>query len=614
MNIAAILISFETAYIVGANWFLRRKPLTEVFHINDNPDKLMMRFESPKSYWPGDIRVKAFEISGHNGSVKWNIKTGPLVAEISLSSLLHRILEIDSIDISTAQVNVELWQPRPPENITQSDKAPFWLKFHKLRIAHLESAQVHNYLYSGDASVTGSFDLWPGRQLDIWSSAINIDSGEIRHDNKVVLKDAQALLETKIHDYHPDDEKNLEILNHLKRVSLWLKGNIDEPSIVNWYLKDVPWLRMAKLKGAVEGNVEVQNGNVISGTNGKVNAEHIDFEVGPYSSLSTGVVEWSFNKKSLKLRNSLNDYLFFGPSSKDSFMRGKSLTLEGTTKTLGLQNMFLHLRDLDIAMKVEKAKITDLGVINDFIPVSDKLKIVQGQADFDSLLYLSTTHPSKKGFLKLKTSNARTQFRDLRFDGNAEINSTFRNSEKGIDVFEMTDTFLKVSDVNMLGKKNHSKKIQNWRGQVDIPLAYIRPKYNVISNGHFKTHLDNAEPILIGLGQEFRLFRILRKVAAVDHVTGEGDFQIGPKLFSFEDVKLDSSDINLKGRYQFYENQHKFLMWFKYDTLKAAIEYNGKNSSYAVNNTLKWYEKHGAWPKIESKKIVKDATTSIPER
>ena len=176
--------------------------------------------------------------------------------------------------------------------------------------------------------------------------------------------------------------------------------------------------------------------------------------------------------------------------------------------------------------------------------------------------------------------------------------------EESIDTFEITNTTLKIHGVNILKPiTSAQRKVKNWQGTFVIPEAVLQPNHSVIVAGNFGMEYDNAEPLLIMLGSEFRVIRILQRFAAVDKLSGSGDFQIGPKLLDFSAIKVNSSDVDLLGRYRFFEKRHKFVTWFRLNTFKAAVEYDGKKPHFALTDSLNWYEKRKDWPGIVSKKI-----------
>jgi hypothetical protein len=607
MIVVAVASVVEVAYVTCANLFLRSQYFDSL--INSEPEKLLIRFESPVSLWPGHLRLKKFEIKGHDGSVKWTVKSDSIAAQITLIPLIWRTLDVRSAEISHTSIQIELWQKRLPKKVNlEPIRRPFRLVFHDLDLNKIEEIKIHKYRFRGLANLDGAFTLLPGQEVNVTKAEFDFLEGNVTSHDLTVLKDFKGTLTANLLDYLPPEDKDLDVLDHLGHVSLDIRGTLNDPNFINLYLLEIPWIRIATLNGALKAKVEVRDGVIVEGTEGEVKADHVDLQLGPYHSESWGRVRWGLNKDILKMNLSIHDYKFLGLDLKKPFMNGKSLKVLANTKNLRLKDMFSKVNDLAVELGIKQAKITDLDFLNDFIPVTDKFTIDDGEADLDAKIYLSTRSKSKKGFIKLHTNNATTTFRDLKFKANAEFSCNIQDTEENIDTFEVTDAKLTLSQVSVLDPKTSGqRKVKNWGGTFIIPEVLLQPNHSVIVSGNFGMEYDNAEPILLLLGSEFRVVKVFQAFAAVDKLSGNGHFKIGPGLLEFSSVKLNASDVELLGRYRFYENLHKFVTWFRFETFKAGIEYDGKRTNFSVTNALDWYEKREEWPPIRAIKITPPA-------
>ncbi|HVJ65279.1 MAG TPA: hypothetical protein VM901_08495 [Bdellovibrionota bacterium] len=600
--IAAFAFVFEIVYVIAANAFLRSETFDQL--LNGSPEKLWIRFHDAYSYWPGHARMRALDVRGHNGPVIWQVHAENVSAQLSLIPLLWRTLEVNRADVERAATSIQLWQERLPPS-PPSRRDPFRLKFHDVEIENLYEVAIHDYLYRGEASVDGSFELWPGRELNVWNAELDFRQGKVTKQDTPVLDNLRAKLDASLLDYLPPEDKGIEVLNHIKRASLEVSGDLSDPNFVNLYLQSIPWLGVSRLKGALKTKIEVRDGHLAPDTSGEVRADRIDFELGPYRSESWGFVRWSLPEDLFKMSVLLGDYKFPNKDRKQKpYMQGKKLRIDANTKGLKLTELFSRVRDLSVDLNIEKAKVTDLSVLNDFIPVTDKFVIKKGEATLNTRVYVSTREITKRGFLKLDARDVHSSFRGLDFKGDMLFSCEVQDSDEGIDSFEVTDAKLQIKRVNILKPKSSSeRKIKNWAGTFVVPEALLQPNHSVIVNGDFGMEYDNAEPMLIMLGSEIRLIRVLKAFASVDKVSGSGNFKIGPQLFDLASVRVNSSDVDLLGRYRFLDKQHRYVAWFRFETFKAGIEYDGKKSHFSVTNALEWYRKRGEWPPIRSQKI-----------
>lgn len=591
----------ELFYIVFANWMIRKHNFLDLFNVNENPQKLYVKLESPKSYWPGQLSVKSFEISGHDGSVKWKVRTSGIRANITLMSLFKRTLEFENVRVNKADVEILLNQGRLPQSPPNPN--PYLFKFHKIKIKDIGDIVFHDYRFKGELELNGSFDLLPGLKLNLWNSDLNFKSGDIFHFQNKALSSFKSQITATILDYNPQDDKDIDVLNHVNDASIAINGRITEGTFLNWYLKDIPWLGIKHLTGDLSTKILIKDGVIANKTEGKILATSIGLKLGDFVSKSKGEVSWKIQQDDLKLNTKLIDHRFYFKTSTKPVIKGSVFSLNTQTPTLNLIDLFTGIKDFDVGLHAIDTTVLDLSFINDFIPVDDKFRILSGEAKLNSKIYLSNDGKSRKGFFNLKTTNAATKFKDTELTANIELNADIQDTEPDIEVFEITNTKLKISNVNPIQKRvKRSQKIKNWKGEVFIPKAYLRPYHNVVVSGSMNLNFDSAEPFLYSFGQDFRFLRILQKVADLDHLNGRLKFQIGPGLVSIDDLSLASSDLNLIGNYRFTDDKHRYLVWLKFETLKAAIEYNGRKISHAVNNTLNWFEKRRTWPEIEIKK------------
>ena len=603
--LVVVLLFLETAYVIGGNWFLRSPILPQL--LNGNPQSLFLHYNRAYTFVPGLVHVRGFWIEGQQGTTKWHAEVERFRVFINVPLLLARRFQVLSVKGEGGDFRLIAHMPKPiPEAPKPSDdkpkSPPFRVDIQNIRIDKFSTIAIHDYLFRGDATVGGSFFLWPGRELQIPRGVVQFHSGRVLLQEKDVTSELSGEVDASIRDYFPKVHSAADILDKVT-AHVTLKGELENADFLNHYFGGIPWLQLFGVSGRFDADAHIEDGQFIGPSRLEIEARRLGAALADYRAEGGGSAKWRHltenGKPVIRMDAKLTGYQALAPRSKAVILTGKELDLRFDNRNLRLRTMFSDISDVSASVTLPSARVTDLRFANDFIPSLTELELLEGTASVEAQLNVSTKGSAPPGYLRLVAQSARARYKSTLLSGTASLEATLTDTDEGTDRFKVSKAKLKLSRVHVQRKRSrNAREDADWTGELAVPSAMLAPRHHIIAAGTAEVTLDDARPVLNFLSVDSAVARIVKQATEMRNIRGHLGFELGRGIVNLSDVTLDSSDVNLRARLRLTRGDRRLLAYLKYKLFEIGLSAQRGKRSTKWKGARKWFDAQPPWDPI----------------
>lgn len=596
---------FEMAYYLAANYVLREGLLFRL--INTRPEQLRLHYDKATTVIPGLVHIEGFLIEGHDGHTTWHVELKKAKVVVSLSSLLFRKFKAYRVDAEGGLFRLRLGvpklppKPKKPGDENKPKKKKFEIDIRNISIASFNDLAIHNYAYQGEAHIGGSFYLRPGEELRIPEALVEFKGGKVSLAERNVSTSLTGSIRAHIESWFPKEEKSAVIIDRLS-ADVQLQGELQDADFLNYYVKAIPWLNISGFNGKFSTDARIINGTFLAPSSAELTATEMGAAMGRYRAKGSGTLDWKLADGDDKMRMNLHlrHYRGYDRDEKTPIIEGDSLNLVVDSYNLALRKIFSDISAVTAHIDLQPARITDLRFMNNFVPVGNGLEILSGTAAITAKLNASTRGPAEAGFLQLQTQGAQARFKESKMSGDFNLKIPIQDTEAGTKKFKVSGTEFTMSQVKVHGaQRKNILPPKPWGGKVGLSEAWVEPQSSVIFKGKAELAFDNARPILAVLRQQSRFVGVIQDAAKMNNLRGESAFRLGPNIVELNDLKLNSSDVQLLGRMRLTKDEEIISAFLKYRIVEVALHLSGKKSETKLIKARKWFEALPPLPPVQ---------------
>lgn len=280
-------IASELAWVVGMNLFLNSRLLATM--INRKPEKMRIEWESARTWWPGDLRVKGFAIRANQLDVQWVVELDEARAQVGLLALLEKRFLTENLvahggsfrlrnhpktEFQLAKepviapipwVEYEMLPPGfEPAVIAKTERRPprkaLWAAdLRGVKATGFREIWINEYRYQGDATGTGDFFIRAKEYLDLSAANVELHEGTVTLGEQEVLEVRKGALSFAIPDVSLVEYRGREVLAFMDAKAT-LESGVDNIRFVDFYLGRFPGLELRSGPGALWVNVAMVDG------------------------------------------------------------------------------------------------------------------------------------------------------------------------------------------------------------------------------------------------------------------------------------------------------------------------------------------------------------------
>ena len=250
--------------------------------VNDEPEKLLLEYESASSWVPGIVQVKGLSIRARDPNVEWYFRMDEARISISLFDLLRRRFHATDVRASGLIYRLRIRQepktfsrahaallppipgfPDPPMQGPEPPETPtgkLWtVQVDRIMADPTPDLWIELYRFRGHARVTGGFFLHPRVRASVGPASVEFLSGDLALGKETLLADASGRTDCSIAAFDPRRVRGNEVWPFISG-GFHLKGRVPSVRFLDYFLRDSPEPRLDGGRGSGSADISVDRG------------------------------------------------------------------------------------------------------------------------------------------------------------------------------------------------------------------------------------------------------------------------------------------------------------------------------------------------------------------
>lgn len=481
--------------------------------------------------------------------------------------------------------SVEREVPNSTLVVTDEAYADFGAQLTNMHITNLKQVWVEEYRYDGDIQIDGGFAYQPMRMLRLWeNTTLKIAPGQVSLGSDTFATDFGGTIVTTFAETNMRKPSQEVFANWDADVTL--EGDVTSVGFLNYYLKDVPQVRLAKGKGKLALKLGVTKGVLLDTSKLNLDTARLEVHVPFFVASGRGKIRWDLRGNKAWLDVAVLDLELREDGGKNPVLVGPTLKLLAQSTGRDLAKGF----HLDVVLDLPEAKAKDLSFLNTFIPDRAGARIVAGAGTVAGNMELSTRTQHGRG-----VADVRTEKVVLASKGGAKMSAALKSHVQMVD-FNMQTGALDLSGSHVVLEKGMvevgTKKYTNYWFNISTAKFKLRPRTPSL-DATIAVHVKNLQPILAVMGTFVAVPWAAKAFSNIADVRLTSNLDVDGNEMRIRDLTADSGMLHLRGDLDLRmgkKGQEPFgAMQVEFGELAAGIAMEGGKSEVKLFGVNAWF-------------------------
>jgi hypothetical protein len=604
-KLSKITFALWLAYVLTGSIFLNLPILPQIL---DTWREGHVKYRLAISPLPGVVYLKEVWIAHQDRNVRWNLRLDSVWAGAWLPGLFDHKLEFFFTRVNEARFYfVERKRLDEQEDIVKSlypqtsfpeksdeskgESKKWRIEIRNVSIKRLSEAWVNEYRYLGSARISGKFEIHPDTKVSVGPAVVQFNPGDLYLGITKMAEGFQGTADYLMKPFAPDASPENILRSISLNASFSLKTDTLEP--LNFYLRDVPWLRLNKGSGPLKIDLKIAGGLIRESSRASYETPSFNLLFGNHKAEGPAKIAWEVyvknnqprGKLSLELESILIRHKNF---LQNRLIEGGVLKVKAETAKLDIADKLFSAQN--VSLEIIRGVIPQLAELNTFLPKTSPVRFESGTAVFNAQTTLDTSKPrTDTASVSLQAPKAKIKIRDHRFKGNVSLGARFEGGEIEQGLFTLRGAELKLTD----GTLSSPKKVQevNWWGTLKVPVAKFESYPKASIDGNFDVEMRDSSPLMPLIEEEVGS-KILAKIADVKNVRVRGNLKFSDKTLNLQNINLQSSSLKVQGHLETGERvPAEAHLLFIVEPFAAGLELKKGRKRIILNDAFGWYKR-----------------------
>ncbi|MEH6589442.1 MAG: hypothetical protein V7746_04240 [Halioglobus sp.] len=624
VSIIKAFIIFELTYLILVNAALQL-PLTQTVVNLMRPDKFQVTWVNAWTWFPTRLYATGIAANGQTRSQQWQLQATEASASISLLPLVLKRVNLNDVRVT----NVDYRQrPRLKADQDYSARLPYypditgreilpaetsrWKKKKpwKVNIRNLSASGQHSYwIYQFSGVGEGSFVVnltaeSAGGPFSLDGQAIDITLSEAYlNGTEEVFSRAKVSGKIGFSPFVPMENKGMR-----KLAFLMLDADIDLDTrsleFLNLFTTELGNV-FINGSGRAEGQLLYHHGNLLEGTRLSVFADDLRVSLMNLGISGNGRLQIASTSDALRpLRMSIdyNELEMTRDNDLEAFLVGSGLELvfDGSNHILPKQGASLNSllkepqrrtwgKNSQVSAIIESAKITDLSIINFYLPEHIPLKIKEGEAHLTANIQAEAQ--SMSGEVQLNSTDLQMQYDQQQMAGDLDMDLTINDGGIWGRRVDFSGSTVMLDDVVVAGD-NEDFQQESWFAQLDFTRAQMIWHHPPQLDATAKINISDSRPVTAFFANQGFNQRWLSKAITLDEIQGTTQFKLMDNTLIVPHAHAISDKVELGAKVVFGNNRREGVIYARYEKLDVLLKMSGKKNNLDVIDARKTYVRY----------------------
>lgn len=629
------LVLLYPIYLAAGNHFLRSGELEK--RLNRRPERLLIRFRSARTVFPGVVQFEGLEIRNQTRTVQWWVAVDRGSADIDLLRLYHREFIVSRLVGEgvafrlrrRADTPYQKTVPRrtleppipgfanpprpapealyPPGPVQRKDgkpappRPPWRIRLAGIDLSGVREIWIEEVRFTGDARVAGAFDLFLRRRFQLEGTRVEVASGRLDLGaggaGEPILGGMRGRVAGNIASYRPADFRGWNMLRFVSGRAE-IEGRVQGLGWLNLYLKPVQWVDLQSAAGPMTADLRMKEGELLAGTYMEARPDHLALGFLDYLAEGAGRVRWELNpgdgrqKDAVgRLGMTLEEFRLRRGRQGKPHVQGRDLRLEaGGSEPPRLARHLLFTPQW-VAIAMPQAEVPDLSYYNAYLPAQSPFGLLGGAGRISGSFRASAPSWKGSGELRLRGQGVTARFEDRRLRGDLAVHTRLREVDFQERRFDISGTQVELRGVRRLGSTSTSGAALPWWAKARLQEAVIQPGAQAYFRAGIDSTLSDPRPLLaMFIPQERkRVLRWVDNLLDVRGVAATGQVRLTQSGARLDDMKVAGGSALLLGDLRFGPGRPSGALYARYGRLDVGLDLQDGQRDWKILRPKEWF-------------------------
>lgn len=619
-----ILIVFELAYVIIVNAALQL-PLTQTVVNMIRPEKFQASWDSAWTWYPTRVSASGVAANGQTRTQQWQLHAAQASASISLLPLILKRVYLDDVlvrDVDYRQrprlkadrdyaaslpyyPEIEGREILPAETLPRKKKRPW-----KVSLSDLEAEGRHSYwIYQFSGSGEGSFSADLKAQSAGGPFSLNGHKMDITLDKaflngtEEVFSHATLSGEIGFSPFVPMENKGMR-----KLAFLVLDADIDlETRSLNFLNLFTSNLGNLYIDGAgqVRGRLQFEEGSVLENTDLSIEADDllvnlVNLDIVGDGKLHIGAGDDDL--RPLRLEVNYDEVEVTRVDDTYPFILGQGLALGFAGSNYVLPKPGASVKALltgdqsrrwgenaQVSASIESAVITDLTILNHYLPKRTPLMIGEGRAQLTADVLAQAEDMS--GQAKLQSTDLQLQYDEQQISGDLQMDLTIVDGGMWESRVNFSGSTVLLDEVKIAGKQGQFDQ-ENWSAQLDFTGAQMIWQLPPRLDATAELTISDSRPVTAFFENQGFKQRWLSKALTLEDIRGDTRFRLENNQLLIPHAHALSDKVEVGAKAAFGHREREGVIYARYEKLDAVLKMSGEKNNLDVLGARKTYDRY----------------------
>ena len=357
--------------------------------------------------------------------------------------------------------------------------------------------------------------------------------------------------------------------------------------------------------GQVEGRLHYEKGYLMPGTDLGVGADNIDVRfkgltVGGHGEIAIDVQDRDLNPMTLSIE--YEDLAIKRDKDDEPFVVGDSLGIAINGSNYAAPEAGLSFKELmedeeararrataRMQVDVSSAALTDLGIINDYLPPEIPLRIRGGRADL--VADIDSGPGDSEGSVNLSSTDLQLDYDGQLLEGKLEANLVLSGGTFSDLAFDFDGSTLVLDEVRVSGERENYDD-RGWSAEIDVESARAQWQDPPRLNADLAINISDTRPVVAVFENQGYRPAWLSRMLTIEDIEGHATLAMADKRFTIPEARAEGDKLELGAKGIFTPTDRNGMIYVRYQKLAALLKIEGEKNNLDVLKTKEKFENY----------------------
>ncbi|MGI9432404.1 MAG: hypothetical protein ACR2PQ_09335 [Myxococcota bacterium] len=583
VRLLGLLVVVEVVWLVGANLLLNSAFAEQL--INRKPEKLTVRWESARTWYPARVHVRGLAYWQKTRTLEIDVHASEAAASFRFLPALTGRVVLDGVDAHDLAVSIDRHEPQGPEPPKREPGVQ--LAFTDIEVHGFERFSFGDIAVAGgEPALTGSFALQIRGPISLTDAELDWKGAQITTGEEIIAESISLGFAGDVAPFHPKLDKGRKLLQKISGV-IDIDGHSSDLRPLRLLLPDVAWIERLSGAGNVALHAILDEGKLAPGTDIDVAATGLELWFLGFAAEGTGRVAAEVFENGDESRGDVevvfDEFAFSRQGQQAPLGRGSGLKL---TAGLTARGSEVDAEDIDIVLDIPDAEAPDVGFLASQLPPSLGIELLGGGATLSG--HLEVHDAEAKGEFRIDGESLEGTFRDMEFA--MDLAFVTQISGRDLEAYEVELAGTEVRLFNGAFDGAETEVEDGWWMTIAVPEGASRLAEPVTIDADLELSMRDTRAILAAFAEVKRWIRHFDGILTVKDVAGSAGLAVDGSRVTVRDLSLTGDRLEVLAQLELFEEEDQGIFWGKLGILSLGLERTGTENDFKFTNSRKWYE------------------------